>query len=164
MATNNYPIFDGIAPSWADVVANFTTSGGVAFATEDIKSINTGTSLDIGEQRGTGGIVRRRTTGSASSEATVVFYRSGFQKFLRALKAEAPLVGNKRRIALVHFSIQELWTPYGEVDIFETRIKGCRIKGRTLNTQEGSDADTVEVPLSVLEISDVIDGEEVVLL
>lgn len=165
MATNSYPIFDGIAPSWADVVARMTTNGGVAFETEDIKAINTGTSLEIGEQRGaSGGRVLRRTTGAASQEASITFYKSGYQKFLRTMKAEAPLRGNQRRIALVHFDVQVLWTPEGESDIFETRIKGARIKGRTMNTAEGNDADEVEVPLSVIEIADMIDGEEVVLL
>ncbi len=167
MAVNNeYPILDGIAPSWADIIVKLTpTSGGVLVDLKDIAAINSASTLEIGEQRGaSGGRVIRRTTGSVSNEASITFYRSGYQKMLRELAKLAPVRGNQKLVGLVHFQIQVQHTPPGEEEIFEYIIKGCRLKGRTLNGTEGSDPDQVEVPMSVIEIADIIDGEEVVML
>jgi len=111
-----------------------------------------------------GGRVRRRTTGSVDYEASMTMYRVGYQQLLRALKALAPKRGNQRAIAIVPFNIQILHTPPGSTEIFDVRIKGCRIGGRQLNGAEGTDADLVEVPLNPIEIADMIDGEEVVML
>ncbi len=166
MAINNeFPVLDGICPSWADFYCKASPSGVALLDIKDVKSINTGTSMEIGEQRGaSGGRVIKRTTGSVKNEASMTLYRSGYQKFLRGLKAAAPLRGNQRAMSLVFFGLQFLWTPPGDVEIYEVRIKGCRYTGRALNTAEGSDADTVDVALNPIEIVDMIDGEECVLL
>jgi hypothetical protein len=44
------------------------------------------------------------------------------------------------------------------------KLKGCRLLGRTFNATEGSDAQQIEVPLSVIEIVDVVDGRDVVMV
>ena len=67
-------------------------------------------------------------------------------------------------ISLVQFQIQVQHTPPGSDEIYEFRLKGCRIAGRTLNSAEGSDAEQVEVPLSIIELVDIIDGQEIVLI
>lgn len=165
MPNNDFPIYDGIAPSWADIIVRATPAGGALIEMKDIAEISTGTSLEIGEQRGaSGGRVIRRTTGAGSAEASITFYRSGYQKMLRALMALAPRRGNQRLISLVHFGIQIQFSVPGDAEIYESRLKGCRFKGRTMNHAEGSEADKVEQPLSLVEIADMIDGEECVLL
>lgn len=161
--SNDYPILDGIAPSWADISVKASANGAPLIEMKDIQSINTNTTVEVGEQRQAGRVIRR-TTGSVSFEANIVLYRTGYQKLLRAAKALAPLRGQRRVISLVHFDIQVLHTPPDESDIYEYHLEGCRMLGRALNGAEGSDADTVDVPLSVVTIVDVVDGEEVIAL
>ncbi len=162
---NEFPILDGIAPSWADIIVRGSADGAPLLEMKDIAAIDTGSTVEIGEQRGaSGGRVIRRTTGAASYEASWTLYRSGWQKLLRAWMALAPARGNQRAISLVHFNIQVFHTPPGDTEIYEYRIKGCRIAGRTLNAAEGTEAQQVEVPLNPIEIADVIDNVEVVML
>jgi hypothetical protein len=163
--STDFPVLDGIAPSWADIIVRATPAGGALIEMKDISAINTGRSVEVGEQKGaSGGRVIKRTTGEAKYEGSLTLYRSGYQKLLRGLMELAPSRGNQRIISLVHFGIQVQHTPPGDVEIYEYRLKGCRLIGGTVNSAEGTDADTVEVPLSVLEIVDMIDGVEVVML
>jgi hypothetical protein len=167
--SNTFPLLDGIAPSWADIHVKAAIPGAALFEMGDIAAINTGTTLEIGEQRGaSGGRIVRRTTGASSHEASVTFYRSGFQRILRNLKNAAEAAGHVRgnqvAVSLVHFGINVQFTPFGDVEIYEYRVKGCRLMSVTRNAAEGTDAQQIEVPLSVIEIVDMIDGKEVVLI
>lgn len=166
MAVNNeYPVLDGMAPSFADISVKAKPNGAPLIEMVDIAAINTSSTLEIGEQRGaSGGRVLRRTTGSKTDEASWTLYRSGAQKLLRSLMAIAPRRGNQALVSLVHFDIIVQHTPPGDVEIYEYRLKGCRVSGRTLNSAEGTDAEQVEIPLSIGELVDIIDGVEVVLL
>lgn len=166
MSVNNeYPVLDGIAPSWADITVKITPKGAPLIEMKDIAAIKAGVTVEVGEQRGaSGGRVLKRTTGQSKHEASMTLYRSGYQKMLRGLKAVAPKRGNQRVLTLVHFGLQVQHTPPGDVEIYEYRVKGARVVGRQLDGAEGVDADQVEVPLSVAEVVDMIDGEEVVML
>lgn len=165
MPNNEFPVIDGIAPSWADIIVRATPNGGALIDLKDIAAINTGRTVEVGEQKGaTGGRVIKRTSGDGKQEASLTLYRSGYQRFLRALMALAPPRGNQRILTLVHFGIQIQHTPPGDVEIYERRLKGCRVIGDTMNAAEGPEAQQVEVPLSVIEIVDMIDGVEVVLV
>jgi hypothetical protein len=163
---NDYPILDGVAPSWADIIVRATPDGAPLLEIKDIAAINTKTGVEVGEQRGaSGGRVIRRTTGQLSCEASITLYRSGYQKFIRGLKAAAESAGlvrgNQILITLVHFGIQVQHTPINDVEVYEYRIKGCRFLGRDLNGAEGTDADQVEVALNPIEIVDMLDGMEI---
>lgn len=158
-----YAVLDGIACSWSDVIVKATPLGGALIDVVDIKAVNTGTTVEVGEQRA-GGRVIRRTTGSLSQEASMTLYRLGYQKLLRNLKDLAPSRGNQKAVSMVHFNVVFQHTPLGSDEIFEVRLKGCRLLGRALNSAEGTDADVVEIPLSPIDIVDVIDGEEVAML
>lgn len=168
-----YPTLDGFAPSWADISVTLVPFAGplqgvadaasaALFEMSEIAAVNSGATVEVGSQRGPGGRVRKRTTGSVDYESSVTFYRSGFQGFLRRIKDVAPLEGNQRRVSLVTFNLNFVHSAPGDPNLYEVRLKGCRYLGRTLNTAEGTDPDQVEVPLSVLQVVDVIDGEEVV--
>lgn len=166
---NEFPLYNGIAPSWADAICKVTGTDIELLELKDIAAINTSRSLEVGEQRGlSGGRVMKRTTGATSQEASLGLYRSGFDAFIRRLVAAAESQGHTRGneilISLVHFDFQWLYTPPGSALIFERRLYGCRYMGDTMNTAEGIDADQVECPLSVIKIADIIDGKEVVLL
>ncbi len=166
MAVNNeYPILNGVAPSWADVQIKLTPTSGGLIDIKDIAAINGSSVVEVGEQRGaSGGRVVQRTTGSVSYEGSLTLYRTGYQKILRELAKTAPARGNQKLVGLVHFQIEVQHTPPGSEEIFQYIMKGCRLMGRTLNGTEGTDPDQVETPLSVIEIADIIDGEEVVML
>jgi hypothetical protein len=166
MAINQqYPILNGIAPSWADVQIQCAVYDGALLEMVDIQAINTSVTVELGTQRGaSGGRVMRRTVGQVDQEASMTLYRSGFQTLMRNLASVAPARGNERLWSLVHFDIQYQYSPPGSVEIFERKILGCRIIGNTMNDTEGSDAQQVEVPLSCIKIVDVIDGVELVAL
>lgn len=177
MSAFDFPILDGIAPSWADITVRITPggagAGGVVGAIAgavggpllnmgDISKIDSGWDVKLGEQR-EGGRVIKRTRGTATHEASMTLYASGYQKLLRGLAIAAPLnAKGQKTISLVTFLIHVVWTPPGAVDLLEYKIKGCRIIGRKIAAAEGEDAQQVEVPLSPIEVVDVIDGVEVV--
>lgn len=166
MALNNdYPILNGIAPSFADVALKITPDGGPILDTKDFSALSDGRSVEVGEQRGaSGGRVMRRTSGSISYEGSITFYRSGYQKLYRELARFAPLRGNQRALRFVHFGVQIQHTPIGDVEIYDRRWRGVCILGDGFDLAEGTDADQIEVPVSIAEIVDIIDGEEIVLL
>lgn len=162
MANNDFPVLDGIAPSWADIIVRATPLGGPLIDIKDIKSIETGVTVEVGEQRGaSGGRVMKRTTGAVSYEAKATLYRDGYDNLIEKLSALAPKRGKQDLVSLVTFGIQVQHTPPGSSKIFEYRIKGCRLLGRTLASAEGTDADTVDLVLNPLEIVDIKNGREI---
>lgn len=170
MAVNSeFPEFNGVAPSWADVQCLFAFDGLPLLTMADFKSIDTGSSLDVGEQRGaTGGRVKKRTSGLAKYTAKATLYADGYQLFLRRIIAKAKAIGavrgNQVVMRYVHFNITIKQTPFGTTEIFERRVKGCFFAGRDSNFSEGNDASEVDVTLNPIEIADVVDGVEAVLL
>jgi len=162
-ANNDYPSLNGISPSWADAVVKVSPDGAPLLDVSDIKAINTSSSVEVGEQRA-GGRVVSRTTGSLKNEASMTLYRRGWQKLLRALKDLAPVRGDIALIRFVHFGVDYIYTPVGDDEIYERRIKGCFITGATINGAEGTDASEVEVSLNPVAIADVVDGVEYELL
>lgn len=163
IANNDYPTLDGIAPSWADVSVRLKGSETVLLDMRDIKSISTGRKVDEGVQKA-GGRVMQRTSGEGSQDASCTLYQSGYIKLIRNLSKVAPKRGNIALIRFVHFGIDFQYTPPGSTEIFERRLKGCFVKEDDMNGSEGSDAATVDVTLSVIEIVDVVDGVEVALI
>jgi hypothetical protein len=174
------PLINGFAPSWCDIAVRVSPGGGPLIEIGDIAAIDWNGTVEIGEQR-EGGRVVNRTRGSSSYEASMTLYASGWQKLLAGLVAAAPLRGSQSLLSLAVFSINIQFTPptgggvagqaigavagaLGVGGIFESRLKGCRIIGRNISAAEGNDAQQVEVPLSVLEIVDVIGGKEIVLV
>lgn len=177
------PLINGVVPSWADISVRVSPSapggggavgaviGAIASAVAgpllelgDIKSIDSSSSIELGEQR-EGGIVIARTRGSKSDEAAWELYASGYQKLLKGLLAVAPRNrSGQAQIGLVAFTINVQYTPPGIVDILEFDLRGCRILTRALNGAEGNDATTVSMNLNPLQVVDKINGQEIVLL
>lgn len=152
---------DGIAPGWCDVNLRVSPQGGNLVEIGDVAAISCGWTVEVGEQR-EGGRTIKRTRGSVSYEASITLYASGYQKLLRGLLAAAPVnAKGQKQISLAHFLIHVVWTPPGSTDLLEYKLKGCRMLGRTIDASEGDDAQQVEVPLSVLELVDIIDNVEV---
>lgn len=161
--TNSYPVLNGIAPSWADVAISITPDGAAIVKADQVKSLNSSRKVEVGVQK-QGGRPYKRTTGDASCEGSIVFYRDGYDELIRQLVLIAPKRGNEYLISLVFFTVQVQHTPPGSVKIYERLWEGVRIVGDTVNGAEGVDADEVEVPVSIMQIADMIDGKKVVLL
>jgi hypothetical protein len=157
------PILNGVCPSWADIQVRVSGTDVALLEMGDIAAINTGATVEVGEQK-EGSRVIARTQGAVAYEASWTLYASGVQRLLRGLKDAAPVQGGQKQLSLVHFNINILWTPKGSAEIFEKRLKGCRILSDTEDSAEGVDAAQVEMALSPLQICRVIDGEEIVLL
>lgn len=159
------PTLNDIAPSWADIKTSITPHGGSLIDTIDYSAINWDSQVEIGMQRGaSGGRVMKRTTGQKTDSASGSFYKSGLRKLLLGLMELAPQRGNQRLVGLVHFDILIQYTPPGSVDIFEAKLKGCRLSGLTNNAAEGTDALVVETALNPVEIVELINGVEVLLI
>lgn len=164
VTNNQYPVLDGIAPSWSDIKCTLALTGAPLLEMWDLKAVNTGRTVEIGSQL-SGGRVIKRTTGALTQEASITIYREGFEKFCETLAKAAPKVrGDYYAISLVHFGFVIQHTPPGSTKIFERRLTGCRVLTDALNGAEGTDADSVEVGLSVQEIVDIVAGKKIVLL
>jgi hypothetical protein len=171
-----FPSLNGIDPSWADIKFVFSVAGvpilGPAASAlpiidiEDIAAINTSRAVEVGYKEGaTGGRRNGRSTGRESAEASITFWRSGFEKFCEILAMTAPRRGaNEYAISLVHFDFSQFHTPFGSLKVFERRVQGCRVIGDTMNSQVSSDVQQVEVPLSTMKIIDVIAGKNLTLI
>ncbi len=163
MSNFSFPVLNGVAPSWADIAVRASPDGGALIEMADISAINTSATVEVGTQS-EGGRVIQRTQGSIAYEAGWTLYAGGYLKLYRALAAIAPVLGGQARVSLVPFTVSVIWTPFGSVDIFEKRIKGCRLLSDSEDSAEGNDAAQAEFTLSPLQIVRVIDGREVVLL
>jgi hypothetical protein len=161
--SNDYPVLDGIAPSWADVTLKIAATGAPVLDTRDFKSINTSRSLEVGEKR-MGGRVLEFTTGSLGQEASITFYQAGYDKLLDAFSAIAPKRGDEYLISLVHFNLDLQFSVPGSVKVYQRLVEGCRIAGDTLNPSEGTDANSIEVPIKCKVIADIVNGKRCVLL
>lgn len=167
-ANNAFPLLDGFAPSWADVALTISASGVAALDVKDFKSINSGSTVEVGVQSA-GGRPRQTTYGAVAHESGFTLYLSGAQKFERMLK-DAALAGGLVRdggvaqLSLVIFGLTYFFTPVGSAEIWERRLKGCRVLSDPEAPAEGTDATTVDYTLYVTERVKVIDGVEYALL
>lgn len=164
---DSYASLIDFATSWANAKIAITPYSGVTLDEADIAAISHSGSVELGVQK-SGNRVKARTEGEASYEASITFYRSGLKKLRDALVAAAPehaIRGNQIRLSLVGFDVDIDHSAPGAASIQHTRIKGCRLIGYTDDMAEGPDADQIEIPLSVIEVANVLDdGREVVLL
>lgn len=144
-----YPTLNDVEPSWADIRLSFPVYGGQTIVTDDIKSVKWSDKVDMGLTRGTsGGRKKKRTTGQYDCDATVTFYKSGWKKIRLGLAAK------NKKISLVGFDIMIQHTPPGSTEIFNVKIAGCRVAGRSSDTSEGADPDTTEIPVNPMLIEE----------
>lgn len=167
-ANNDYPLLDGFSPSWADAIVKISPDGAPVLRADDIKSINSGSTVEVGIAKA-GGRPKSTTVGELSHEASMTLYYTAAVAFERALKNAAVAAGLTRnggvaQLSLVFFSITYMFTPPGSSEIYERRLKGVRLLSDSDSASEGTDALTVEYKLHVTERVKVVDGVEVSLL
>jgi hypothetical protein len=158
-----------MAVSWADLETKCSGTNVALFSIDDIAAFHTGRTVEVGQQRGrTGGRVKKRTLGSGDQEASITFYRDGFQSFLEKLSDAAAAAGyirgNQVVLTALEFDVDFKHSPLNDSKIYQRIARGLRVIGDTLDGAEGSDADQIEVPFSAAEIVDIVNGREVVLI
>ena len=164
MASQSFNTFNGIAPSWIDIETTLSVIGGGILETDDYSDISLASTVEIGEQRGaSGGRLRKRTTGAVNEEASITYYASGWEQKKRALVQAAPIVAGQRQLRTVAWNMLIQFSVPGDSELYIVEIRGCRIAGRSWTFTEGTDPNKVEVPISVAQIVEFVDGEEVVL-
>jgi len=158
-----YPALNDFEPSWADIAVTTTVYDGALLENTDISAISWGSTVEVGE-RTSGGRVMARTQGSVSYEASMTLYRGGYRRLLKALAEVAPTRGNQKLVSLVGFDVLIQHTPIGETEIYQTKIKGCRLLSSSNDNGEGNDPDKVEISLNPLEVVQIIDGAEIAMI
>jgi hypothetical protein len=164
--SQEYPTIDGFASSWADIAIDFSVVGGQSLSITGIKSIKSSRKLEEGKQMGvSGGRVLATTVGSATHEASAVFYRNGLSQLIDALVEVAPNRGSQKIISRVRFDILVKYSQEGSERIYQRKYKGCGYAGDTDDDQDGNDVNTVDVPLNPLEIVNILEnGTEIALV
>lgn len=147
MTTQAYPTVNEVAPSWSDISIVFALLSGPTIRTVDISGIKWSDTVEVGDWYGANnGRRARRTTGKYSCEASATMAPSACTALEEALAEANP------KIALVPFDVIVQHTPPGSVEIFTTKIVGCRYLGRSADMAEGVDADVLEITLNPTRI------------
>lgn len=158
-----FPSLNGVAQSWADIGVTVQVTGGTSQRTDDIADISYGTTVELGEQRGVGMEIKKRTRGQRSYEGKITFYADGMRSMLSALAAVAPAdAGGFKDTSQVVFDVLIQHSPPGVTEISEVQLIGCRLLTRNANHAEGTDPDKREGTLSIGRILEKIDGAWVV--
>lgn len=150
-AQQSYPTLNATAPSFADFQVDIALYDGPSVQTADIVALNWSRSVEVGEVRGLGGALRKRTRGSLSMEAAMTLTVEGYAILTRALK-EVAAAKELPGLSLVTFDISGQWIVPGSDDVNSLVIRGCRITGDSNDNAEGSDASQVELTLSPMRI------------
>jgi len=149
MAQQEYPTFQGVAPSWSDLSISFPIYGGATVKLTDIAALKWSDSVEIGDFAGTnGGRKSRRTTGKYSCEASCTFTVDGWKAF------QAKLAEKNPKITLVGFDVLAMYTPPDSTEICKVKIAGCRVSGRSGDMSDGTDAALIEVALNPMRIEE----------
>lgn len=169
MIQQSYPSLNGIEPSWADISATFTVGGGLLIPMEAFAAVKWSRKVDVGKRRGaSGGRIMSRTTGEGDQESSATLYRSGYRQLLKGLvsaaQAQGFIRGNQVVISIVSFDLIIQHTPPGDFEVYQTNLKGCRFLGDADDMKEGNEPDKIELTLNPIEITNLINGVEVVLL
>jgi hypothetical protein len=163
--SQEYPTLNGIAPSWADITTVFDVVDGASVKDIDYAGFKYNSTVEVGAQM-KGGVVVKRTTGQKKDEASATFYKSGLRQLMDLLAATAPTRGARKLIGLVPFSISIQHSPPGAdpSDIYEVRLRGCRLLKIDETLAEGTDAEKVEIDLAPIEVIWLRNGVELALL
>lgn len=145
MSTNEFPIINGNATSWADLDLIFSAYDGPQFRTSDFTALAFKETLDPGEQRGAGPAVRGSSVGQYSVDGPS--FTMAYQAHLRFMRVLVQVARSKGiPLGAVNFEIAGAFkTPGQDLSTFE--LIGCRVIERGLDTKPGPDVIEIETPL-----------------
>ncbi len=158
--------------SWADIGLSINVPGGAEAPLFDFSAIKWSDKVEVGEWRGaSGGRVMGTTRGQLSSEASMTVSRAGARQIIQALAVAAKALpgfqmrGDRVPISGVRFDLLVQHTPLGTDAIYESKLSGCRLLGRSHDYKDGNEAELVEMVLNPIEIAEKDEnGEWIVLL
>ena len=162
--------FDGNAVSWNELSLLCAIDGGSILPIIDIKSIDTESSVDRGDQRGlSGGRIRKRTTGQLSNSASMSLYTEGLDALERSLVTAALASGfvnadGNVQLSRVLFNIISIYSFAGSPTIYHKELLGCHLNKDSAKAAEGPDPNLIDIELAPLQIVKVINGVRTVLL
>lgn len=166
-----FETLNGRAVSWAEASISCNVAGGVAMQQIDIKSVTHESAVEVGIQRGvSGGRTIKRTTGQITNTGSVTFYRDGNRDFKKVLSAAALTAGYVNadghvQLSLVRFDIIIVHSWLDDPEIYTRKLLYCRYLKDGSKSEEGTEAETVEVDVNPLRIVEVVNGTvETVLL
>lgn len=145
MTTSAFPVYNGVAPSWAELKLVIEHDGGT-FETQDFQSIDWDHGLEPGDVYGQGSGPLMRTKGKYTANAKISMLKASARALRLALAAVNPSYG------LVSFTLHGSWD-VGDGVIHTVDIRGARWKKTTNAGAQGSmDAWKEDIDLSVLRI------------
>lgn len=155
--SEDFPTLNGEAQGWFNAQIFVQGYGGVELAAADLKDISWSETVEVGEQRSTGGRLKARTVGQNKCEAKATWYADGYDAFITNLATIANALGRvdssgAAQISLVGFDILIQHTPLDQSWITEKKIMGCRMLSDSGQSGEGTDAETVETGLNPTRI------------
>ena len=158
-----YPILQGEAQSWANIMVRATLYDGPQIELADIAAISWENPVERGLQRRTNGQVKARTRGQSSPTAKLSFYADGAQNFIDQLITIASAKGyvdnGEALYGMVNFDIVIQHQMIGESEIRQVELLGCCLGKDMADHSEGTDADKNELELSVVSVVRVVKGK-----
>ena len=149
-----YPLIQGQATSWAEVVPSLQIHGGAAFKTSDFSEFSWSDTLTPGDVQGTGPHKVARTVGMYECEGQMAMYYAKSVAFEAALAAVNPKIGLAKFDLVISWEPLDVETGSGTGQVFTVKLVACRISSRQISTAPGPDALVKTYPLSMLRIED----------
>lgn len=160
MATQQFPTYNGVAPSWSNLQLNFGIYDGPSIQTRDVLSIDWSQSLELSEVRGLGGGLLARTQGQSSFEGSMTMTVTGWEILRRGL-SDVAKQKDLPGYSLVAMDISAAWALPGADDVKTVTLNGIRITGVSSSNAAGPDAAQVELTLSIARI---VEGDSLPLI
>lgn len=155
----DYSTLASQARSWADLLATIVIHDGETLEDVDIASLSVGASRSRGTQL-KHGKKYARTRGTTDYSGSVTFYDSGWDAFMPAMQAQA----SAKNLALfdVSFDIIVKRKAVDSTDVSTHIVRDCVIDEDSWDFSEGDDPDQTAITLNVMQLVQIVDGEEVV--
>lgn len=155
----DYSTLASQARSWADLLATIAIHDGETIEDVDIASLNVGATRSRGAQM-KHGRKYARTRGTTEYSGSVAFYDSGWSAFMPALVRAASAKGVP--IFDVGFDIIAKRKAVDSTSVATLIVRDCVLDEDSWDFAEGEDPDQTAVTLNVMQVVEIVDGEEVV--
>lgn len=144
-----FPVFNGNAPSWADLRMTIEHDG-ATFETPMFSALDWSDKVEPTDVYGQGATKLGTTKGRYSAEGKVTFYLTA------AAAVYTSLAAVNSSITEVRFDLIGSWKARADDDPTRVELQGCRLVDRNGSNSNSGDAATVEHTLNVTKI--LVDG------
>jgi hypothetical protein len=155
----DYSTLASQARSWADVIATIVIHDGETIDDVDIAALSVGSARSRGTQN-KHGRPYARTRGTTTYSGSITFYDSGWDAVIPALQAQA--VSKAIDLFDVSFDIIVKRKAVDSTDVSTHIVRDCVIDENAWDFSEGDDPDQTPITLNVMQLVQIVNGEEVV--